>query len=1359
MIFIQGGNICKSESYDIPKGFKKIYEWNKKDINLIDKFKDKLSIIDDDIRCIYAHSFGCWILFQLMIRDDYEIPSSCKDLIIASPAGIYPSEFYESWINPNREDNLLDMNTKCIYPIRDLRSRSALQRYKGNIWIVSGTNDNIIAPIYIKSLTRDLKSIYGDKKVSSIIFKGGDHLPKDIDLSEYKVGSVNIVRYGVMKLPEFHLSFMDKLLPCGENLRFENWIETSNGIIIGVSNEKHTLKDFKVKYITEPVFTDHIDIGINTIDYFQSHKNENVYACNEIEKALNKPDDYEVILYHSRNADVCVITDFVKRYYCKDYIIRLSPKEIEDLYNLISDEDIRESKHKINNVLKDEDAQKSKPKVNESLKDEDAQNSKPKIDNVLKDEDAQNSKPKVNESLKSEDSEDVKHKRDESLKSDLQLLGLDWKPKVDKFLKSKDVYGIPNKCFIWINDDEIECLYVVPKYRRKYLAIDMLDFALSSTLKSLKCKTKIDNKPIQKLLKDFHFEMINVEEDKGFCEWKRDDIRGTLFVTPYLRDDALTIQKYRINDKTVIIIGEAHIAHEISPINWDLLSKSEKNIIALVEDHDLRTKHLRKLTCLQPYFIPYYKNMKDNIYEEYYYESSHDIASNIKYIPYDLRAARFGVKEMMPYVTFTIDTADAQHKRNMFDLCYRHSALELFYKLLGDIKYDELHENVKEFFSNKYSFYDGISFTTALADIPCMNELEKYLNLNNNHDESSIIIDSSTNDGGHVNYKQSYFNERNAVDDVSCIVIYCGAAHVITYNEYIAKYHKPQLAVDKTLIDEMLMNNEIYNYIMHNTPFITPATSKIFTERYPNQNGGILGEDAYNFAKRYNFNLKLIQDETSKTSSDDILLYVLNGSHTIYIHKDEVYDSSQFQQTSNGCTLWAAVIASLRPCVKSYGEMMNIIKHITQEQLQIISAHFFGRDKKWFKYNNAQTLDGGTMNHEPIKPFSVMGCGSTKSFNDVKPLNTMNCGSTKSFNDVKPLNTMNCGSTKSFNDVNLLSVMSCRSIKTFDNANSFNDTNHKSKSADNVKPISVMSCGSTKSFNDVNSFNDTNYKSKSADNVKPISVMSCGSTKTSNDMNHGASNGTNQDFIKIFTGGYLPISMKGGCVLSEKYENAIKNWLGHMSKYNFHIHHLVTLFISNPSKYYEIQNKYRDYSETKPEEIKKFCSEDKSRLERAYIHCKVRGIDPIKEFETLKQFIKSREKTLPFALYRTETTNRFDLIHKGDSFYNASIFTTTPNKDYAMKYLTKYKTAEEKGKSILLIFPENTTRATWGKLDSDSHTTYVTYEDIFSDKIKGTSAESTEQDDEYWINPSGFEIIDESMDKENNIRILTLKQI
>ena len=191
--------------------------------------------------------------------------------------------------------------------------------------------------------------------------------------------------------------------------------------------------------------------------------------------------------------------------------------------------------------------------------------------------------------------------------------------------------------------------------------------------------------------------------------------------------------------------------------------------------------------------------MKNNIYEEYYYESSHDIASNIKYIPYDLRAARFGVKEMMPYVTFTIDTADAQHKRNMFDLCYRHSALDLFYKLLGDIKYDELHENVKEFFSNKYSFYDGISFTTALADIPCMNELEKYLNLNNKGD----IIDGSR------------ANEGNAVDDVSCIVIYCGAAHVITYNEYIAKYHKPQLAVDKTLMDEMLMNNEIYNYIIH----------------------------------------------------------------------------------------------------------------------------------------------------------------------------------------------------------------------------------------------------------------------------------------------------------------------------------------------------------------------------------------------------------------------------------------------------------------------------------------------------------------------------------------------------------------
>lgn len=116
------------------------------------------------------------------------------------------------------------------------------------------------------------------------------------------------------------------------------------------------------------------------------------------------------------------------------------------------------------------------------------------------------------------------------------------------------------------------------------------------------------------------------------------------------------------------------------------------------------------------------------------------------------------------------------------------------------------------------------------------------------------------------------------------------------------------------------------------------------------QNGGILGEDAYEFAKKYNTNVRFVQDDTMKTNTDDVLLYVLNGSHMIYIHKDEIYNPASFQKTTNGCTLWAAIFAALRPCVDDYNEMMKLIDKITQDKLVIIFKHFFGRDKSWFRY-------------------------------------------------------------------------------------------------------------------------------------------------------------------------------------------------------------------------------------------------------------------------------------------------------------------------------------------------------------------------------------------------------------------------
>ena len=259
-----------------------------------------------------------------------------------------------------------------------------------------------------------------------------------------------------------------------------------------------------------------------------------------------------------------------------------------------------------------------------------------------------------------------------------------------------------------------------------------------------------------------------------------------------------------------------------------------------------------------------------------------------------------------------------------------------------------------------------------------------------------------------------------------------------------------------------------------------------------------------------------------------------------------------------------------------------------------------------------------------------------------------------------------------------------------------------------------------------------------------------------------------------------PQSLHGGIQTDQKYDFTISNWLGYMSKHTSHIHHLINLYCINSQKYFEIVEKYKDYTHTIDntpiEQLhKEFIGSPipHPRLEKAYISCKQRNIDPLKEFDIMKEFITTYGNKQSFALYRTEGTNRFKDVHAGSTFHNATILTTTPNKLYSLDYLTKYNTGratEGDFENILLIFPSSFVKAVHGKLSSDEHTTYREFENIYSDKVV---KENDTLGDEFWIQPTDFDVIGELtyedsheyIDKDGNkqtstmhIRQLTLRE-
>lgn len=157
---------------------------------------------------------------------------------------------------------------------------------------------------------------------------------------------------------------------------------------------------------------------------------------------------------------------------------------------------------------------------------------------------------------------------------------------------------------------------------------------------------------------------------------------------------------------------------------------------------------------------------------------------------------------------------------------------------------------------------------------------------------------------------------------------------------------------------------EILNFILHDTLLTSPPISTKFVVKWPGQNNGILHEDAVKFAKMFNKDVVLVEQQSYLHINSKHILYD-SGHHMIYIHindRNEVekHDSARWQGTSNNCTLYAPLCAILRPLMKTPEELYDVLKLVSDKRgtksaikLAKISEHFFARDISKFAY----TLD------------------------------------------------------------------------------------------------------------------------------------------------------------------------------------------------------------------------------------------------------------------------------------------------------------------------------------------------------------------------------------------------------------------
>ena len=156
---------------------------------------------------------------------------------------------------------------------------------------------------------------------------------------------------------------------------------------------------------------------------------------------------------------------------------------------------------------------------------------------------------------------------------------------------------------------------------------------------------------------------------------------------------------------------------------------------------------------------------------------------------------------------------------------------------------------------------------------------------------------------------------------------------------------------------------EIIEFINNGKELTSEPILTEFVNSYPMQNDGILGKDAIEFARLFNPDVSLVEDNNYRIRTQGVLMYVLCGSHMFYMYNNEdehvieKWDPATWQKSTNNCTLYAAILAAVRPLLsfedtaKLIGRILDTPNTESAKRLAEISNHFFARDITHFKYS------------------------------------------------------------------------------------------------------------------------------------------------------------------------------------------------------------------------------------------------------------------------------------------------------------------------------------------------------------------------------------------------------------------------
>lgn len=118
----------------------------------------------------------------------------------------------------------------------------------------------------------------------------------------------------------------------------------------------------------------------------------------------------------------------------------------------------------------------------------------------------------------------------------------------------------------------------------------------------------------------------------------------------------------------------------------------------------------------------------------------------------------------------------------------------------------------------------------------------------------------------------------------------------------------------------------------------------------------------------------------------------------------------------------------------------------------------------------------------------------------------------------------------------------------------------------------------------------------------------------------------------------------------------------------------INLHLRDPKKYDEIVKKFKDVTETvfNTDAVKLNAIVDTTSdgLERRYLRCKLRGIDPLVDLKILQKWIADRQTLVPI-LYRGEKTDRCDNAKVGDVIDFTGLVSSTIDRSYAQKFMSE----------------------------------------------------------------------------------------